>query len=247
MPENEFFENKYIDDIEKQYFKYGNYFASVLDKFSGFFSESRCSQVLDVGCGNGIFTAHLKRKINCNLYGIDGSDYALKKARENGFDFIFKVVDLSNEKLPFDDKIFDGVIVKDVFEHLLFPLNLLTEIKRVMKPGAPLLVHCPNHFTLFRRFKFIFTGSVDTFGYFPGAKVWEYPHIRFFSSESLKEFITANGFQIVSDLGYFFPDHVPKLCRLPGYNAVIKVLSRKFPSLFVEGLTLVARKIDDSA
>ncbi len=245
MAENEFFKNKYIDDIDALYQKHGNFFAPVLDEFADFLPSVGALNVLDVGCGKGIFTAYLKNKVSCLLYGIDASDYALKKAKNNGFDFLSNVGDLSACRLPFEDNFFDAVIVKDVFEHLLYPLNLLVEIRRITKPGGHILVHCPNHFTLFRRLKFVFNGDIDTFGYFPGAKTWEYPHIRFFSSESLKEFITTNGFEIVSDLGCFFPDPPPVLSRFPGGKALIKRLCQKNPSLFVEGLTLVATKIND--
>ncbi|MBF0594728.1 MAG: class I SAM-dependent methyltransferase [Candidatus Omnitrophica bacterium] len=242
--DNVLFENKYLDAIDAACSKQGNYFAPALERFSTYIRNDVSGRILDVGCGNGVFTVYLKKLVDGTLYGADMSEYALESARKNGFDVTQKIGDLSVAALPFADGFFDAVIIKDVFEHLLFPANLLKEIARVTRKGGHILVLVPNHFTLFKRVKFLFTGSIDTFGYFPRARAWEYPHIRFFSAESLKAFIVNDGaFTVAADLGYLFPDKLPWINRIPGYSALTTVLAKRFPSLMVEGLTLVARKI----
>jgi SAM-dependent methyltransferase len=57
----------------------------------------------------------------------------------------FRVVNVENEPLPFDDDTFDVVIFCEVIEHLLTdPLRALREIRRVLRPDGTLLVSTPN-------------------------------------------------------------------------------------------------------
>jgi SAM-dependent methyltransferase len=46
--------------------------------------------------------------------------------------------------LPFRDRMFDLAFSKYVFEHLDRPLSVMRELRRVLAPGAHLLVHTPN-------------------------------------------------------------------------------------------------------
>ncbi|MBK8311763.1 MAG: class I SAM-dependent methyltransferase [Chitinophagaceae bacterium] len=45
--------------------------------------------------------------------------------------------------LPFPDNYFDSVFSTEVFEHVFNLEEMILEIKRVMKPGAKILVTCP--------------------------------------------------------------------------------------------------------
>ncbi len=47
------------------------------------------------------------------------------------------------KKLPFPDNYFDSVFSTEVFEHVFNLEEIIPEIKRVMKPGAKILVTCP--------------------------------------------------------------------------------------------------------
>ncbi|MCB0715769.1 MAG: methyltransferase domain-containing protein, partial [Chitinophagaceae bacterium] len=46
-------------------------------------------------------------------------------------------------QLPFPDNHFDAVFSSEVFEHVFNLEDMIPEIKRVMKPGAKILVTCP--------------------------------------------------------------------------------------------------------
>ena len=70
------FNDDFIDGININPEK--NYFSSIIKlcikKFKPF-------NICDVGCRNGKFTGHIKSIHNCNIIGIDGSEYALRKAK----------------------------------------------------------------------------------------------------------------------------------------------------------------------
>ena len=50
--------------------------------------QENITDLLDVGCGNGIFSSIVKKKTGCKLIGIDGNKHALEVAQKSeiGFD-----------------------------------------------------------------------------------------------------------------------------------------------------------------
>jgi SAM-dependent methyltransferase len=52
-------------------------------------------------------------------------------------------VQASAESLPFKEDLFDGVICSEMLEHVMNPLPVLYEIRRVMKPNGVLLMSAP--------------------------------------------------------------------------------------------------------
>ena len=67
----------------------------------------------------------------------------LVKAEAQGID-INHGVDFETDKLPFNDREFDIVIMYSVIEHLFDPGVILQEIKRILKPGGFLVVITPH-------------------------------------------------------------------------------------------------------
>lgn len=233
--EYKYFKNEYIDNITN------NYFKPILDDVFRQYSAD-IKIMADVGCGNGIFSSYLKKVYDIQLYGFDASEYALSQAINNGFDKVSVNEDFSTRPLPVDDGYFDFVLNKDVLEHLLDPLFLMKEIKRVLKPEGLLLLHVPNDFNLWKRIRFVFTNSIDTYKYCPGAKQWDWPHIRFFTYDGIRELLQLCGFEIIRNYSYFFAWQVPVINRIPGYSVISRIVSNKFPSQFCQGITVLVKK-----
>ncbi len=91
------------------------------------------SKILDIGCGKGYLLYEFKKLIpECEIFGIDISEYAIKNAHEKVKD---KIVFGSASELPFKEKIFDLVISINTL-HNLYCYELfqaLKEIERVAK------------------------------------------------------------------------------------------------------------------
>ena len=237
------FPDRYIDDLAS-IDPGDNYFIPVWN--SVFDNGIRPTLLLDVGCGNGHFSAYAKRQTGCALYGVDGNRHALEAASAVGFTALEWADDFSRDALPFESSTFDFCLCKDLLEHLLSPCFVLQEINRVMQGNGHLLLHVPNHFPLFGRTKFLFTNNIDTFGYFPGSKSWNFPHIRFFTHQSLLELVALAGFQVLADLSFHFPA-VPVLHRFGSGGMFIKrQLAKRCPSQFAEGFTLLLAKGNSS-
>lgn len=198
--------------------------------------------MLDIGCGNGIFAAEAKARTGCKLHGVDGSDYALQQAKGIGFETLSLISDFNVDPLPFEPGQFDFCLCKDLLEHLVRPDFVLKEANRVLKRGGYLLVHVPNHFTLYGRIKFLLDNDIDTYRYFPGAKRWDFPHIRFFTHESMVELLGLEGFQITHDLSHHF-SAMPYGRFLIPFSGIRRKLVNRFPSQLAEGFTFLAKKV----
>ena len=151
------FPNRLIDQIVA--LPEENYFTPVIKDV--FESIPKPEKVCDVGCGNGVYTIGIKSLTDCELVGVDASSHALSKSLELGFDRVMLVEDFCNQRLPFEDKVFDLIICKDVLEHLYNPEVLVSEMNRVLKGGGYCLLHVPNHFPLIGRLRLLFFNTID--------------------------------------------------------------------------------------
>lgn len=100
--------------------------------------------VLDLGCGKKGSLRKVKVKRNLKIYGVDAYDPFDKEMF-----FEFTRLDISNEKLPFDDNFFDFIILNHVLEHIINPLDIMIEINRVLKKGGYLYIETPSTRSLF--------------------------------------------------------------------------------------------------
>ena len=199
--DNEHFSNKDIDAIDGKVSD--NYFIPV---FQDVLKEIKTAkEICDVGCGNGLFSLYLKDEIkDVNITGLDGSEYALELAKERGLTNTCKINDFCKDVLPVDSEKFDFVVCKDVFEHLLKPDFLVKQISHITKKDGYALIHVPNHFPIKGRLKLLFNNDIDPLGFFPDSKRWNFPHIRFFTRESLIELMSIEGFKVEKELSHHF-------------------------------------------
>jgi 2-polyprenyl-3-methyl-5-hydroxy-6-metoxy-1,4-benzoquinol methylase len=115
---------------------------------------TRDAVVLDVGCGHGMHTARVARRCRW-VAGVDGDLTALVVARRMSRSLpapgtSFFAADLE-QGLPVSSARFDTVLCLDLLEHLHHRDLLLTEIRRVLKPGGLLLLSVPNRATSWKR------------------------------------------------------------------------------------------------
>lgn len=232
----EHFSDKDIDAIEVDHLN--NYFTPILLEVLKHIDKPQ--NVCDLGCGNGLFSAALKNWINCRLVGVDGSGYALKQAQRLSYDELILIGDFSADSLPFEDNTFDLVINKDVLEHLLHPEHLVLEIARVTRKGGQALIHVPNHFPISGRLKLLFTNTIDPFLYFPDARRWNFPHIRFFNQKDFLDLMLSVELKPVVNLCHHYHSF-PKIGRLMS-NRLKNCLSKENPDLFATGFTYLFRK-----
>jgi ubiquinone/menaquinone biosynthesis C-methylase UbiE len=97
-------------------------------------------KVLDLGCGNGRWYKIFKEK-KVDYFGIDNSEKLIEIAKGNFPGAKFFVGDALN--LPFQDNFFDKVYSIALLHHIPsveFRTKVLSEAKRVLKPGGILIL-----------------------------------------------------------------------------------------------------------
>ena len=95
--------------------------------------------ILDIGCGNGALLNALNERIESGC-GVDESPKIIERARlKNSGISNLKFEKINGPNLPFDNASFDLVISLMSFRYLDWD-PLLTEIRRVTKPGGKLLI-----------------------------------------------------------------------------------------------------------
>jgi SAM-dependent methyltransferase len=94
------------------------------------------AKLLDVGCGTGWLAEHFS-----DYTGIDGSPEAVDAAQAKGRSIVQGDV---GEPLPFGDAAFDGVVLKDLLEHVADPVAVVREAHRVLKPGGRVFASSPD-------------------------------------------------------------------------------------------------------
>ena len=101
----------------------------------------RCGRVLDLGCAFGFTTLKLARK-GYQTVGVDNSEryIAQAKRRHPTGEYIL----CSAEALPLSNASFDGVLFLDVLEHVKNEQAVVSEIRRVLKPGGTLVISVPH-------------------------------------------------------------------------------------------------------
>lgn len=235
----ETFSSQYLDELE-EINPNDNYFISIWHEIKSL--KIFPNKLLDIGCGTGNFSHYPKTEFNSKLYGVDGSKYALGLAeKKNIFERLILVKDFSTDRIKLPSATFDFCLCKDLLEHLLSPENVLKEINRLLIPGGYVLIQVPNHFSLFGRIKFLLKNDLDTFGYFPDANRWDYPHIRFYEHHGLKQLLAINGFDACADFSSKFPS-LPGMGKIPFLKKIGMHLASSSPNNFAEAFTLLAKK-----
>ena len=107
---------------------------------------SSCNHVLEVGCGVGAKTEILLRRFpNIQLSGIDVNDNqvtATKTFLEGlpHFQNRYTIQKMDASNMEFQSNTFDGAFICWVLEHVPDPIRVLSEARRVLKPGSRIYV-----------------------------------------------------------------------------------------------------------
>jgi 2-polyprenyl-3-methyl-5-hydroxy-6-metoxy-1,4-benzoquinol methylase len=106
------------------------------------------ARVLDVGCGEGWFTAALAGT-GREAVGIDVAQEPLRRAREREAGIDLRLVGAEGP-WPLQDTSFDAVWAGEVIEHVADTAGWLSEVRRVLRSGGTLVLSTPAHGPLTR-------------------------------------------------------------------------------------------------
>jgi len=103
---------------------------------------------LDVGCGVG-YTIWAAQELGWEFEGVDPSKSFIETGRER-LGVQGKPVALQQANFPSD--YFDAIQMSSILEHLYNPVEVLHEVRRVLKPGGWLYFDAPNEDGLYMKF-----------------------------------------------------------------------------------------------
>lgn len=167
---------------------------------------------LDIGPGTGRWLGFLKHHGAEDLYAVDISAQSLERCAE--ICRHIQKADLETDALNFPDNSMDVVISIEVLEHLRDPKNYISEILRVAKPGALVIISLPNITSFISRIRLLM-------GLLPVAISADPTHVGFYRQKDLKRLFALFGQTIT---------FIPTSFSLNPFNAKSKM---RVPSISV--------------
>jgi SAM-dependent methyltransferase len=172
----------------------------IIDLITKRIKYGNAKRILDIGCGDGSFI--IKFRKHCDVFGIDISQKAIDLAKEAGVNA--HKVDISYEKLPFENGYFDMVYMGDVIEHLLNPDFAIKEVFRVLRSNGFLILSTPNLASWLNRLLLLLgmqpryseVSTIKQFGRFGRQDFIPVGHLRLFTYQALRQFLTYYQFKI---------------------------------------------------
>jgi glycosyltransferase involved in cell wall biosynthesis/predicted SAM-dependent methyltransferase len=154
-------------------------------------------RILDAGCGSSVIVQSLN-----NVIAMDINFGKIRFLRRHAI----PVAQGSAFALPFKDQSFDCLISSEVIEHVPLDDALFTEMRRVLKPGATLIIGTPDYATIGWRTIEPIYGFVMPWGY-------KDEHITHYTHASLQEILKRHGFN-VEETAYVAGSEMILRCRM---------------------------------
>jgi 2-polyprenyl-6-hydroxyphenyl methylase/3-demethylubiquinone-9 3-methyltransferase len=149
------------------------------------------ARVLDLGCGNGIFTKHLVNNGFCS-FGVDTSASGIAVASKAHPGVPFFCGDIES-LLRSGQPTFDAVVSVEVIEHCPSTSDFCLSIAHSLRPGGTAIVTTPYHGYV-KNLLIALLGMGDRH-YNP---LWDGGHIKFFSPTTLTRALEQAGMQVCS-------------------------------------------------
>ena len=167
--------NKYLETIYCEQNKpFSEYPKKLVEYLIDRENLNKNLKILELGCGRGDFINEFQKK-GFDAYGVDISNFSKRYFP----DLKFSKVDLTTDKLPYENDTFDIIYSKSFVEHFYFPEKIFAEAYRVLKSGGVIITLTPE-------WKFIYKSFYEDF-----------THRVPFTNESLKDIHIMNSFKNV--------------------------------------------------
>tara|TARA_R110001632_G_scaffold43376_6_gene110163 strand:+ start:169847 stop:170494 length:648 start_codon:yes stop_codon:yes gene_type:complete len=163
---------------------YGNVRPEMLQ-----FIPVNASKILEVGCGEGKFSAQLIKE-GVETWAIEPNDISAKSATEKLFKVVKGTIDEKVSELP--DNYFDVIIMNDVIEHLLEPWDDIQKLKSKLKDEGVFVSSIPNVRYAKNLFKVLFHRDWK----YTDDRILDITHFRFFTKKSIRRLFEENGYSV---------------------------------------------------
>ena len=170
--------------------KPSNYYVFCRKEMLEFVPEDS-RRILEVGCGEGLFSEELKKTLQAEVWGIEADSNAAEKAKSKTDKVLHGDVNVLIDDLP--DDYFDCIVCNDVLEHLVDPYEVLTRLKGKLSGKGVIVASIPNvrHISVLKdlilkkQWRYADDGILDR------------THLRFFTRRSILEMFDGLGFDVI--------------------------------------------------
>lgn len=128
-----------IEDYVELKFEHG--FRSWFDgvKRSAYTYVPECVTILDIGCGFGQSLGYHKNR-GCEVFGVEADENIKRVADKFGFNVKVGLFDPADYPSDF----FDYITMDQVIEHVTDPIDVVSGIASILKPGGHAILSTPN-------------------------------------------------------------------------------------------------------
>lgn len=208
-------------DTQTQFGAGGRY-GIISEHFEG---RGRVQRLLEIGCGAGIYVAHME-KFATQCYGADiYLERHLRRMESTPLTFLeFN----ANNEFPLEESFFDVVVAMMVMEHVFDPFHFCRELQRILRPSGILFINVPLVTAIGHRLTLLsgrlpVTSQKDWFD----NRAWDGGHLHYFTLPLLRKLLGICGFEI---------DLVRGVGRLHKWKT-------RFPTLLAKEVSVRARKV----
>lgn len=163
---------------------YGNVRPEMLQ-----FIPANATRILEVGCGEGKFSAQLI-KDGVETWAIEPNTVSAKSASEKLFKVLEGTIDEMVAEVP--DNYFDVIIMNDVIEHLLEPWDDIQKLRSKLKDEGVFVSSIPNVRYAKNLFKVLFHRDWK----YTDDRILDITHYRFFTKKSVRRLFEENGYSV---------------------------------------------------
>ncbi len=164
-------------------------FTDILSESKNRMANNGQAQLLDIGSGMGTLL-DTARSVGFSTTGVELSSKLAEVIQSKGH----KVINKNVSDITESDQ-YDVVSMMDIIEHLEAPVDILNNLKKLLKPSGELVVYTPNHASLIVKMAHVLytlgmRGAMDN--------IFACTHTCFFTTKSLKKILEDTGYEIIS-------------------------------------------------
>ncbi len=190
------------------------------------FIPTGARRTLELGCGEGNFSALLKDRLNAETWAVEINEECARNAATK----LYKVIndDAYNCLGELPEEYFDCIICFDFLEHLVDPYSLLTLLKTKSVKDGVFITSIPN-IRYYRVFMdFVLHGNWD----YKEQGVLDKTHLRFFTYKSIIKMFEELEFEILLTKGiHSTRSRTCKLIQLLTFNFFSDIKYKHFVSV----------------
>lgn len=179
-------------------------------------------KILEIGSSTGYMSKFFTEN-NCQVDVVEIDQEAVNKAKK----YAKKVINLSIE----DEKVlkeikntYDYILLADVLEHLVKPLEVLKRLEKIASKNTQLIISMPNIASWVVRKQLFFRGDFE----YTDSGVLDKTHLHFYTPETLKKLLLESGWSVVELIGTI--TRLPfeaKLMEIPVISNIYKLFRQK--------------------